>query len=158
MIVAAVLAAILVSSGAAVPRVLSVCEAARVGEGLDGKTVRIMGDWRSHSGSGLFDELLDNSCPGVEIHVVFTPSSLPHPPPAEYKLDVKSARNARRVAEKAVADGRDVSAMIVGLLYVQKERDYVQARPSGKGVTIPPHHKWYPLVLLVEAVPEIKER
>lgn len=138
---------------------LSVCDAVRLGDKLEGKTVRIKGVWRSLTGTGLFDELIDNSCPGIEIHVVFTVASLPHPPPPTgYKLNVKSARNAERVAEKALADGRDVSATILGVVYAQRREDYVPARQLENGVIIPPHHKWCPLVLLVRAVPEIKER
>jgi hypothetical protein len=62
------------------------------------------------------------------------------------------------VAEKALDDGRDLFATIVGIWYVQKKEDYVPARPLNKDVMIPPHHQWYPFVLLIEAVPEIKER
>ena len=107
---------------------------------------------------GLFDQLVDTKCPGVEIHVVSTAASLPHPPPVGYKLDVKSARIAQRVAEKALANGRDLSATILGVLYVQKKEDYIPARPLNDDVTLPPHHKWYPFVLLLEAIPDIKER
>ncbi len=159
MIVAIVLALLFTTLAHAGPPTLSVCEAARVGEKLDGKTVQIVGVWRSRSGVGLFDELVDDTCPGIEIHTVFTPSSLPHPPPPRrYKLDVRSAREAQHVTEKALADGRGVSATIAGLLYVARKEDYVPARPLGSGVAVPPPHKWYPLVLLVEAVPQIRER
>ena len=57
-----------------------------------------------------------------------------------------------------LVDHRNVSATIIGVLYVQKKEDYVPARSSTNGVTVPPPHKWYPLVLLVEAVPKINER
>lgn len=159
MIVAIMLALFFTTRTPAAPRAMSVCEVARIGGKLDGKAVRIMGVWRSRSGVGLFDELVDNTCPGIEIHVVFTPVSLPHPPPPTgYKLDVRSAGKARRLTEKALADGREVSATIAGLLYVEKKEDYVPARSSENGVIAPPLHKWYPLVLLLEAVPEIRER
>ena len=139
---------------------LSVCDAVRRGDELDGKTVRIKGVWReASSGAGLFDELVDESCPGIEIHVVVSAEGFSsHPPPRGYKLDVKTARNAQHVAEKALADGRDLSATILGVVYEQKREHYIPARQLENGVILPPHHKWYPLVLLVKAVPEIKER
>jgi hypothetical protein len=158
--VIAIIAVVVIASLAAAPeRALSVCEAARVSDQLDGKMVRISGVLRkAHPALDLFDELVGTKCPGVEIHVVATVGSLPVPPPAGYKLDEKSTRMAQRVAEKALADGRDLSATIVGVLYVQKKQDYVPARPLNKDVMVPPHHKWYPLVLLIESVPHIQER
>jgi hypothetical protein len=108
---------------------------------------------------GLFDELVDKACPEIEIHTVFTPTSLPHPPPpSKYKLDVRSAQNAQRVTEKALADGRVVSATIAGVLYLEKKEDYVPSHSLENGAIVPPPHKWYPLVLLIEAVRDIRER
>ena len=49
------------------------------------------------------------------------------------------------------------SATIVGVLYVQRKEDYIPERPLNRDVMIPPHHKWYPLILLVESVVDIKE-
>lgn len=144
---------------AAVPSTMSVCAALRTGAKLDGKTVRVAGVWRTSSGTGLFDELVDDTCPELGIiHVVFTGDGLQYPPPQNYKLDVGSAKRAQRIAAKALANHRDVAATIEGVLYVQRKEDYVPARPLTSGVMIPPAHKWYPLVLLVEAVPEIRER
>jgi len=153
------LAVIFGSLALATPPTMSVCETARVAGQVDGKTVRIKGVWRqAFSGDGIFDELVDDKCPEVVIHVVATESSLPTPPPAGYTVDVASARHAKRVAEKALADGRNLSATIVGVLYVQKKEDYVPARPLNREVTIPAPHKWYPLTLLIESVPDLKER
>jgi hypothetical protein len=129
------------------------------GEKLDGQTIRVAGLWRSSTGVGLFDELVDNKCSELgAIHVVFTGNGLQRPPPKGYTLDVRSARHAQSVTDKALADGRDVSATIKGVLYVQKRQDYVPAHRLPDGRTIPPPHKWYPLVMLVEAIPEITER
>lgn len=152
-------ATILAGLASAAPAALSVCEVARAGEQLDGKTVRIRGVLReAFPGAKLFDELADEGCPEITIHVVTTDVSLPHPPPPGYKLDMRSAEHAQRVAEKALASGHHLSATILGVLYAQKPEDYVAAKPLNKKVTIPPHHKWYPFVLLIEAVPEIKEQ
>ncbi len=138
---------------------LSVCELARVGEQFDGKTIRIKGVWRkAFAESKIFEELVDDRCSNVEIHVVATDASLPHPPPPGYKLDLRSTRKADRIAQRALATGRDLSATIVGVLYAQKKDDYVPAKPLSTKLTIPPHHKWYPFVLLIQAVPEVKER
>ena len=140
-------------------RTLTVCQAARFGTQLDGKTVLVKGVWlEAFPGAGLFEELVDDKCPEIRVHVVSTPASLPYPPPIGYKQDAKSTEHAQRVAEKALNDGRDLVATIVGIWYVQKKEDYVPARPLNKDVTIPPHHKCYPFVLLIQAVPEIKER
>ena len=50
----------------------SVCQAVRMGEELDGK-VRIQGVLRkAFPKAEIFDEFIDEKCPGVEIHVVFT--------------------------------------------------------------------------------------
>lgn len=150
---------LLASRALAAPGSLSVCQAVQARDQLDGKIVRIRGVWReAFPDSGLFDELIDGRCPGAEILVVTTVASLPHPPPAGYRIDMKSAIRAQRVAEKALVDGRDLSATIIGVLYLQKKEDYVPARPLSVGVAVPPHHKWYPLVLLVESVPDVKER
>ncbi len=141
------------------PRALSVCEAAKTGDHLDGETVRIKGVWRqAFPQLGLFDELTDSACAGVEIRVVANAESAGHIPPADYKLDAKSTRIAQRIARKALADRRDLSATMVGVLYVQKKEDYIPARPLNKAATVSPHHKWYPMVLLIESVPEVKER
>ena len=146
---AVVSAVIFASSALGAPRTISVCEANRAGDQLDGTTVRITGVLRqAHPALQLFDELVDANCPEVEIHVVANIGSFPVAPPAGYKLDRRSARIAQRVAEKALADGRDLSVTIVGVRHVQTKNDS----------TIPPHHKWYPLLLLIESVPEIKER
>lgn len=137
---------------------LSVCETVR-GKDLDGKIVRIKGVWQeSFAGAGVFDELIDGKCPEVIIHVVASNGSLPHPPPQEYRLDVVSVRQAQHVAERALADGRDLSVTIVGVLYVQKREDYVPARPLSKDVMVPPHHKWYPFILLIQSIPNVQER
>lgn len=115
---------------AAPPSIFSVCEAARAEDRLDGKTVRISGVWRqSNPALEIFDELVDTTCPEVGIHVVATVASLPHPPPpVGYKLDAKSTQIAQHVAEKALADGRDLSATIVGVLSYRRKR--TSSRPS----------------------------
>ena len=158
MTIAPMLVAFFGVLASAAPSTISVCQAAHVADQLNGKTVRISGIWqRSFPKSQLFDELVDAKCPDVQIRVVTTSASLAQPPPANYKLDLKSAQHARDLAEKTLTDGRDLDVIIVGILYVQKEEDYVAAKPLNKDVTIPPHHKWYPLVLLVQSVPYIKE-
>ena len=159
MTTATALAVLLASLASGSQVSLSVCEAARIGERLDGKTVRIKGVWReAFSGEGLFDELVDDECPEIAIRVVATDVSVGRPAPPGYKLDHRSIRRAQRVAEKALADGRNLSATIEGVLYVQKKEDYVPTRPLNNDVIIAPHHKWYPLVLLIQAVPDVRER
>jgi hypothetical protein len=147
---------------AAPPDTISVCEAARYGDQLDGRIVRVRGVWRQAFPQlaifDIFDEIVDAECPEIEVQVVSNGTSLPRPPPGDYKVDLRSVRKARRVAEKASANGRNVFATIVGVMYVVKKEDYVTARPLGTGIIIPPHHKWYPLVLLVESVPRIQEQ
>ena len=116
---AAASAAIFASLALGPPRTIAVCEANRAGNQLDGMTVRIRGVWRqAYPALRLFDELVDASCPEVEIHVVANIGSFPVTPPVGYKLDRKSAQIAQRVAQKALADGRDLSATIVGVLHV----------------------------------------
>ena len=155
----AIVAVLFATVGAAVPPTISVCAAVSASEKLDGKTVRVAGVRRTSSGTGLFDELVDETCPELGIiHVVFTVDALQHAPRKNYKLNVGSAKRAQRIAAKALADHRGVFATIEGVLYVQKEEDYVPARPLTNGVMIPPPHKSYPLVLLVEAVPDVRER
>lgn len=153
-----ILAVLLSTLGSAAPRALSVCETTRVGEQFEGKSVRISGTWRkAFPGSETFDELTDDKCPGVQIQVVAAVGSLPHAPPSSYKLDPTSVRRAQNVATKALVDGHDLSVTIVGVLYAQKREDYVPAQPLSNKVTIVPHHKWYPFILLIESIPEIRE-
>ena len=158
--VAVLLTTLLASIACASTRTITVCEADRISQKLDGRTARIRGVWRrSFPKAEILDELVDERCPTVEIHVVTSEASLPHPrAPQGYKLDKRSAGRAQRVAEKAIADGRELSVTIVGVLYVQKKEDYVPARPLNKDVMIPPHHKWSRLVLLIQAIPEVNER
>lgn len=153
------LALLLGSAASGASATISVCGAARAGDELDGRTVRIRGTWReAFPGARLFDELVDPEWPGVEFHVVSSPVSLPYPPPTDYKLDAGSMRRAERVLERAVAGGGNVSATMVGVLYVTKKEDYVPARPLNSSVTIPPHHKWYPLVLLIRSISRLHEQ
>ena len=126
---------------------------------MNGKTVSVKGVWRqAFPTADIFDELVDDTCPEVVIRVVATAFSSASPPPAGHRLNMASARHAQRIAEKALADHRNLFATIVGVLYVQKKDDFVPARPLNQEVTIPPPHKWYPLVLLIESIPEVKER
>ena len=158
MTLAPMLAAFIGVLASAAPPDLSVCQAVQVADQFNGHTVRISGVWRrSFPKSQFFDELADSKCPDVQIRVTTTSAALAQPPPPNYKLDLKSAQQAQGVAEKALKDGTDLDAIIVGILYVQKEKDYVAERPLDKNVTIPPHHKWYPLILLVESVPFVRE-
>lgn len=143
----------------AVPPELSVCEVASAGGKLDGKMVRVSGVWRkAFPAATIFEELVDDRCPETEIHVVATDASLPYAPPSGYKPDLASIRKADRIARKALADKKDLRVTMVGVLYVQKKDDYVPGKPLSKDLTVPPHHKWYPLVLLIRAIPDVKER
>lgn len=154
------MATLLASSAFAAEPSLSVCDVARMGERLDGKVIRITGVWRvNYPGEDQFEKIVDDHCPEIEIRVVATEASLPHPPPPKgYKLDRSSALRAERVARKALDNGHDLFATIVGFLYMQREEDYVPARPLRNGVIVPPRHKWYPFVLLIQTIPKVKER
>lgn len=157
MIFALLLAMFFALPAPGVPATISVCQVGSAGEKLNGTTVQVTGIWRSLSGSGLFDELVDDSCPGSEIHVVFSVGSLPSPPPPTYRINTKSVGHAERLTQKALADRRRVFATIVGIIYVQRETDYVPSHPLGNGTTVPPRHKWYPFTLLIQSVPTVRE-
>jgi hypothetical protein len=135
----------------------SVCDVARLGRDLDRKTITVRGVWRPAAPeSRIFDELADSQCHRIEVLVVTYNRSLPSPPPPGFKLDSGSVRRALRIAEKTFANKREVSATIVGFLYAQEEQANSGYRTLPNGVIVPPHHQWYPLILLIQSIRDVK--
>ena len=132
--------------------ILSVCDVERLGEKLIGKIVTVRGVLRDASpGStdAFFDELVDQHCKEVEIHVASADSSFLANVPAGYKPDFASVRKAARIAEKAAVKGRSLSATVEGVLYRQ-EKAFDSSRT--------PRHKWYPFEIVVAAIRNFKEQ
>jgi hypothetical protein len=127
---------------------LSVCTAASSAQHLDGKIVRVRGVLKQASPSAaFFDELFDDSCSEIKIHVISADSSFLAHAPKGYKPDPQSVERVQHLAAEAAVKGRDLTATVQGVFSVQKKEDYVQQR-----------HKWYPLVLVIQGLSDVKER
>jgi hypothetical protein len=130
-------------------QVLTVCDVVRSGERLNGNIIRVAGilrDAYSQSEDPYFDVLVDDNCKGVEIHVVSADSAFLANAPPDYRPDMRSVRRAERVVKKAATDGRELSATVEGVLYVQEKDDSPR-----------PRHKWYPFIIVIQAVRDVKE-
>ena len=128
---------------------MSVCDVAQSGKSLDGKLIRVTGvlrDAYSRVRNSYFDELVDDKCKDIEIHVGSADAAFLANVPRSYKPDVKSIQRAEAVAERAAAHGRKLSATVEGVLFVQE-----------KDVSSAPRHKGYPFVLIIQAIRNVKE-
>ena len=142
-----VLAALPVGFAEKPAQILTVCDVAHSGDQLDGKVVQVKGMLRSRTANPYFDELVDENCKDVQVHVVSADASFLANAPAAFKPDLRSIRRAAQVADKAAADGRELYGTVVGLMYVQK-----------KDGSTPTRHKWYPFIIVVQAIRDVKER
>lgn len=136
------------------PREVNICDVVRLASQLNGKIISVRGLLRNSETpeDPYFDELVPERCSDVEdrqivIHIVSPDAHLLANPPPGYKPDKKSVRRTEPIFKKAAADRKAVLVTVEGLFQVW-HRD----------TRMPPRHKQYSEVIVVQAYRRAKER